>query len=360
MSKMPREIRVGIVGGNANAGWTTKLSHVPAIKALPGLRLAAVATRNEHSARAAAEAFGADRWFSNPYAMIRDDEIDLVTISVKVPAHRDLVLAALEAGKAVYCESPLGRSVAETEETARAVRSNHTAIGLQGRHNPAIRRAAELVSSGRIGQPLNATIRAPTVGWGPELPVAYDFVNKLSSGVDLLTVTGGHTLDLAEVLLGPIIEVKARAETRWPLVKLIESGEESVREVPDYVAVIGKTRSGALFSAELEGGVQPENLRFSFELRGSEGWLRLTSNSPYGFQAGNVQLTSNVEFIEPGATAVPGGTVETAINVGEVYAQLARDLHDGTYRTPGFDHALANARLIEAVLAAEWGRATET
>jgi predicted homoserine dehydrogenase-like protein len=59
MSKMPREIRVGIVGGNANAGWTTKLSHVPAIKALPGLRLAAVATRNEHSARAAAEAFGA-------------------------------------------------------------------------------------------------------------------------------------------------------------------------------------------------------------------------------------------------------------------------------------------------------------
>jgi hypothetical protein len=121
-------------------------------------------------------------------------------------------------------------------------------------------------------------------------------LNKLSSGVDLLTVTGGHTLDLAEMLLGPIIEVKTRAETRWPVVKLIDSGEESVREVPDYVAVI-----------------------------------------------------------EPEATAVPSGTVETAINVGEVYAQLARDLHDGAYRTPGFDHALANARLIEAVRAAEWG-----
>ena len=42
-------------------------------------------------------------------------------------------------------------------------------------------------------------------------------------------------------------------------------------------------------------------------------------------------------------------TVE-AINVGEVYAELVRDLHDGTYKTPGFQHAPHNARLIEAVM----------
>jgi predicted dehydrogenase len=94
------EIRVGIVGANAKAGWA-KLSHVPAIKGLPGLKLAAVATRNEQSAREAAEAFGADRWFSDPFAMIRDDRIDLITISVKVTEHRELVLVALQAGKAV-------------------------------------------------------------------------------------------------------------------------------------------------------------------------------------------------------------------------------------------------------------------
>jgi predicted dehydrogenase len=73
-----KEIRVGIVGANADASWA-KLSHVPAIKGLPGVKLAAVATRNEHSARQAAEAFGADRWFSDPFAMIRDDQIDVVT-----------------------------------------------------------------------------------------------------------------------------------------------------------------------------------------------------------------------------------------------------------------------------------------
>ena len=139
-----KQIRVGIVGANAKNGWAN-VSHVPAIKGLPGLKLAAVATRNEQSAREAAEAFGADRWFSNPLAMIRDDRIDVITISVKVPAHRELVLTALDAGKAVYCEAPLGRTVAEAEEMASAVGSLHTAIGLQGRLNPAVRRAAQLL-----------------------------------------------------------------------------------------------------------------------------------------------------------------------------------------------------------------------
>jgi predicted dehydrogenase len=113
-----KEIRVGIVGANADVSWA-KLSHVPAIKGLPGVKLAAVATRNEHSARQAAEVFSADRWFSDPFAMIRDDQIDVVTIAVNVPAHRDLVLAALDAGKAVYCEAPLGRTVSEAEAWVR-------------------------------------------------------------------------------------------------------------------------------------------------------------------------------------------------------------------------------------------------
>ena len=101
--------------------------------------------------------------------MIRDDRIDLITISVRVPAHRELVLAALEAGKPVYCEAPLGRTVAEAEEMARAAGSLHTAIGLQGRLNPAVRRAAQLISSGKIGRPLNARIVSTNIGFGPEL-----------------------------------------------------------------------------------------------------------------------------------------------------------------------------------------------
>jgi predicted dehydrogenase len=342
------QIGVGIVGANAERSWA-KASHVPAINSLSDLKLAAVATRNEQSAREAAEAFGAERWFSDPFAMIGDDHIDVITISVKVPEHRDLVLAALDAGKAVYCEAPLGRTVAEAEEMAGAAGILHTAIGLQGRLNPAVRRAALLISSGEIGRPLSASIVSTNVGFGPELPSNYDYFNKKSSGANLLTINAGHTLDLFEAVLGPIIEVDTRTEILWPVVRLTDTGEESLRETADHVAVLGKTQSGAVFTADIHGGVAPQDARSSFEIRGSEGWLSLTSDHPYGFQAGDLNLTSNMRFAKPEEAAVSGGFMGAAINVGEVYAHLVRDLLAGTYNTPGFDHALHNARLIEAV-----------
>jgi predicted dehydrogenase len=339
-----KEIRVGIVGANAQESWA-KMSHVPAIKDLPGLKLAAVATSNEHSAREAARAFAADSWFSDPLAMIRGDRIDIVTISVKVPVHRELVLAALEAGKAVYCEALLGRNVADAEEMAGAVGLLHTAIGLQGRLNPAVRRAAQLLSSGKIGRPLNARIISTTVGFGPELPSSYDYFNKRSSGANLLNITAGHTLDLVEAVLGPIVEVDARTEILWPTIRLTDSGEESLRETADHVGVLGKTHSGAVFTADIHGGA--EDACLSFEIRGTAGWLRLTSDHPYGFQAGDLKLTSNVAFVPLEKAAVSDELM--AINVAEVYVQLVRDLREGTYTTPGFDHALHNARLVEAV-----------
>jgi predicted dehydrogenase len=341
-----KEVRVGIVGANAKSSWA-KLSHIPAINGLPGLKLAAVARRNERSAREAAEAFGADRWFSDPFAMIDDNRIDIITISVKVPEHRELVLAALDAGKAVYCEAPLGRTVREADEMAGEVGSLHTAIGLQARLNPAVRRAAQLLSSGKIGRPLNARIVSTTIGFGPELPSWYDYFNRTSFGTNLLTITAGHTLDVVEAVLGEIIEVDTRTEILWPTVKLTDIGKESLRETPDHVGVLGKTRFGAVFTADICGGVKPEDARFSFEIRGSEGWLSLTGSHPYGFQAGDLKLTSNVAFVTPEEPAVSAGLM--AINVGEVYAHLVRDVRSGTYNTPGFDHALHNARLIEAV-----------
>ena len=267
-----KEVRVGIIGASPKTSWA-KVSHVPAINGLSGLKLAAVATSNQQSAREAAEAFGADCWFSDPFAMIADDRIDVITISVKVPAHRELVLAALCAGKAVYCEAPLGRTVAETEMMASAVGSLHTAIGLQGRLNSAVRRAAQLISSGKIGRPLNARIVSTTVGFGPELPASHDYFNKVSSGANLLTINAGHTLDLVEAVLGPISEVDARTEILWPVVKLTDTGEESLRETADHVSVLGKTQSGAVFTADMHGGVAP----ISVYLRRNRSRLRFDS-----------------------------------------------------------------------------------
>jgi predicted dehydrogenase len=130
---------------------------------------------------------------------------------------------------------------------------------------------------------------------------------------------------------------------------LTDTGQESVRETADHVAVLGKTQSGAVFTADIHGGVASQDTRSSFEIRGSETWLSLTSNHPYSFQAGDLKLTSTIPFATPDEAAVSGGFMGSAINVGEVYAHLVRDLHACTYNTPGFDHALHNARLIAAV-----------
>jgi predicted dehydrogenase len=95
---------------------------------------------------------------------------------------------------------------------ASTVGSHHTAIGLQGRLNPAVRRAAQLLSSGKIGRPLNARIiRRPGLRAGTAFHT-HDYFNKSSSGANLLTITAGHTLDVVEAVLGPILDVDARTE----------------------------------------------------------------------------------------------------------------------------------------------------
>ncbi|MDN5749748.1 MAG: Gfo/Idh/MocA family oxidoreductase, partial [Pseudonocardia sp.] len=215
-------IRVGIIGADTRASWAGA-SHVPALAAQPQLTLTAVATRRAESARSAAEAFGAQRWFADPHELVRDPSIDVVTVAVKVPAHRDLVLAALAANKAVYSESPLGATVAETEEMAGAVGSLHTAIGLQGRHNPSVRRAAEIIAGDRLGRVLSARVTATTFGNGPESVSAYEYFDKAVAGAGLLTIAAAHVLDVVEAVLGDITEIDARTELLWPEVKLADT-----------------------------------------------------------------------------------------------------------------------------------------
>ncbi|MEV1044631.1 Gfo/Idh/MocA family oxidoreductase [Streptomyces sp. NPDC049916] len=348
-------IRVGIIGADTRASWAGA-SHVPALAAQPAFRLAAVATRHEESARNAAEAFGAERWFADPYELIRDPAIDLVTVAVKVPAHRDLVLAALAAGKAVYAESPLGATVAETEEMADAAGSLHTAIGLQGRHNPAVRRAARLIAEGGIGRPLSARVSATTFGNGPESSSAYAYFDRAASGAGLLPIAAGHVLDVVEAVLGELTGIDARTELLWPRVTLVDTGELSVREVPDHLDVIAGTASGAPVGVQVLAGVPAPEAHFRLDVRGSEGWLRLTGNHPAGVQVGDLTLTSSAPFTAPDRP-VATGTGPTAadiwtgasINVGEVYAGLARDIAHGTHHTPGFAHAVHNSRLIARV-----------
>jgi hypothetical protein len=79
--------------------------------------------------------------------------------------------------------------------------------------------------------------------------------------------TGGHALDLAEAVLGPIVEVDATTEILWPTVKLIENGEERLRETADHADVLGKTHSGAVFTVDVNASVALAPPRFGLNIR---------------------------------------------------------------------------------------------
>src|ERR1044071_8592191 len=140
---MPDKIRVGIVGATVTpggSGWGAN-AHVPAIKALSqSYELFAVCTQHQDTAQASRDAFGAEIGFDNFPKMVAEPGIDLAVVVVRVPGHYDLVMEALQAGKAVYCEWPLGRNVEEAQKMADLANQRNltTAVGLQARSDPSL------------------------------------------------------------------------------------------------------------------------------------------------------------------------------------------------------------------------------
>ena len=119
---MKKRFRVGIVGVSTERGWGTT-AHIPALRALSDVfEIAGVANTSLTSAKAAAAAFGIPRAFENVAELVASPDIDVVAVTVKVPYHREVVTAALEAGKHVYCEWPLGNGLAEAIELAELAR----------------------------------------------------------------------------------------------------------------------------------------------------------------------------------------------------------------------------------------------
>src|SRR4030088_2946603 len=130
---------VGIVGVSPVRGWAAT-AHIPALRALPNYEIRALSAHSAESAREAGEVFGISAVFSDHEQLVSQSDIDVVVVTVKAPHHRELVSAALAAGKAVYCEWPLGRDLDEAGAMAAlaAEKQVRTIVGLQARQAPAI------------------------------------------------------------------------------------------------------------------------------------------------------------------------------------------------------------------------------
>lgn len=340
-------LKVAFAGANATRAWA-KDAHLPAVRALPGLALHAVSARDQGLADAAAEAFGAARAYGDSLAMVRDPDVDIVAVTVKVPEHRAIVLAALEAGKHLYCEWPLGRDLAEAQEMAAAAKQAgvHAAIGLQGQNSLAVRHAAQLVQDGVIGRVLSMRVVSPTAGWGAEAPPFYAYLQDKKNGATLSTIAGGHTLAAIEAIIGAYVDVSAQNSILVNRMRLTGTEDFVERTSPDHIVVIGRHESGVVSSLEVLGGVSDP--AFLFEVRGEKGYLRISGHFGGGYQASNLTVTSTVPIPDQPESDAPQ-LVGPPQNVSQIYARLEADIRTGSRTVPDFDRAVRLSRLLDAI-----------
>ncbi len=249
--------------------------------------MAAVAAGDQAKSDAAAQALGAKKAYVNAKELVQDPDIDLVTITVKVPDHRELVLGAVAAGKHIYCEWPLGRNLAEAEEVSAAAEKArvHAAIGLQTRKNRAALQARELIGSGAIGRPLSARLYSGTVAFSSKITVADVYLEDAENGATLVSIHGGHAIDLAIAVLGPLQDATALGTTQHPEIEIRDKGIRQARSIPDHLLTQARMKNRAALSLEVAGGCPANATPFRLEVTGEQGVLVLDGGAPRGFQS---------------------------------------------------------------------------
>jgi predicted dehydrogenase len=138
----------------------------------------AVSTTREESATEAARLTGA-RPYTSAHELAADPEVDLVVVTVKVSAHRELVGAALSAGKHVLCEWPLGADAAEAISMVNATGPDRRGfVGLQARMDPAAAALRELIHAGKLGEIQAVSARSSRAKGSGELPAAMAYTRS--------------------------------------------------------------------------------------------------------------------------------------------------------------------------------------
>src|SRR5438445_1011087 len=349
---------VGIMGVSPVRGWAAT-AHIPALRALPTYEIRALSGHSAESARAAGEVFGVRAVFSDPKQLVGQPDIDVVAVTVKVPHHRELVSAALAAGKAVYCEWPLGRDLDDARAMAAlaAGQGARTAVGLQARQAPAVEFVRQLLREGYAGEVLSTTMVGLSVPGDVVIqPNAY-MLDK-ANGANVLTIAVGHSLDILSHVLGEFADLSAVAELRRPLITIGETGEQITKTAADQIAVIGTLTSGATASIHIREAVAG-GTGFLWEINGTGGTLRITADAAYP-EIYPLTVAGAHGRDEPAELAVPAALTQKwpalsnlegapAYNVGRAYAAFAADIGNGTHTVPDFAGAARRHEVIAAI-----------
>ncbi len=350
-----RKIGVGFVGASPDRGWALN-AHVPALKTLPGFEIRAVSTTKMASAQAAAAAFGAKAAYDDARALAADPDVDLLVVTVKVPSHLDVVSAAIEAGKAVFCEWPLGNGLGEAVELDRLAKAKGVPnfVGLQARCAPAIAYLRDLLAEGYVGTVLSTTLVGSGGGWGTTTSAADAYVQDVQNGATMVTIPFGHTVDTLCDALGEFKDLAAVTTVHYKEFTVAETGERRPKTAADQLAVVGTLESGAVAALHYRGGVS-RGTNLMWEINGTDGDLQVTG------PVGHLQLTELTlrggrgEARTLDALPVPDRYFSAkelptlAIAVAELYGRIERDLREGTATAPDFEVAVRRHRMLSDI-----------
>jgi predicted dehydrogenase len=354
---MARKIRLGFVGANVRSTWASQ-SHFPALRASPDVELTAVCTTRTETAEAARKAFGAKLAFTDFREMVASPEIDAVAVVVRVPLHYEPTKAAMEAGKHVYTEWPLGRTTAEAEELAALARAKgvQTAVGLQSRVSPALLYVKELIEEGFVGEVLSCHADCMRDG-ALERPSSRTWQRDVTLGANPLTIANGHVIDALRFVVGNFARVSCMVTTQSK--QWYESDTKQWVDVtsPDNILVSGKLARGAVASVHVAavpwagGGIR-------MVIYGREGTLVATGNvsSQRGemlrvqgarqrHELSDMPIPDRFVWLPP---EFPRGD---PFNVGQMYALFAEAIRAGQRqnRLPTFDTAVDLHRFLDTI-----------
>ncbi|KKO99481.1 oxidoreductase family protein [Trichoderma harzianum] len=219
--------------------------------------------------------------YGNPEDIANDPDVDLVVVSVHVSKHYELSIPALRAKKQVFCEWPLGVNAVQAEEMVKlAERENlKTAVGLQLRADPIIKKAKQLIESGVIGR-VTSTIAlgcfnyAPIDSWMAEA----DFYLDYDSGANEYHILFAHC-DFASL--------QSLLDIQHPTVTTIDSSSGTIvnpsrkRTAPDHFFVQGKLETGAIANVafrKVDKTVDGKGLKWL--ISGTKGEIELSMDGP--------------------------------------------------------------------------------
>lgn len=270
------EVSIGLVGsgfmGRCHANAFRSVAGLFDGPVVPKLRRIADAT-DELGAKAAQE-LGFETGTGDWREITQDPDIDIVAITAPNVLHAPIALAAIEAGKTVYCEKPLSTTakialeMTEAAEAAGVV----TLVGFNFLRNPMVKLAHEIIANGEIGVVTGFRGRhAENYMADPDVP--HSFRTDPRGGGALADI-GSHIISMARYLLGPMAEVQADCRTiHETRPKALGSTERAPVEVDDMTHALIHFASGVSGSIEANWAATARTMDLSWEITGTKGAL---------------------------------------------------------------------------------------